>query len=63
MILQVSQKEFGRKANQKSMEDLSSRQMAYVLAGLNICMPSDLVEVGGSCVVWLQIPLVSHDVA
>ena len=63
LILQVPQKEYVRKSNQRSMEDLSSRQMAYVLAGLSLCMPSDLVEVGGSCVVRLQIQSVSSGIA
>ncbi|CAE7610918.1 unnamed protein product [Symbiodinium sp. CCMP2592] len=49
LILQVPQKEFTRKANQRTMDDLGNRQLAYVLAGLSTCMPSDLVEVGGSC--------------
>ncbi|CAE7414561.1 unnamed protein product [Symbiodinium sp. CCMP2592] len=44
LVLQVPQKEYVRKSSQRSMEDLSSRQMAYVLAGLGLCMPSDLVE-------------------
>ena len=55
LILQLPQKEFARKSNQRTMDDLGSRQLAYVLAGLSSCMPSDLVEVGGSCVVRLQI--------
>ena len=54
LILQLPQK-FARKSNQRTMDDLGSRQLAYVLAGLSSCMPSDLVEVGGSCVVRLQI--------
>ena len=54
-ILQLPQKEFSRGSKQRNLDDLSHRQMSYVIAGLHGCLPSDLVEAGGECVIWMQI--------
>lgn len=53
-ILQLPQKEFLRGVKQRNLDELSNRQMSYVISGLISCLPSDLVEAGGECAIWLQ---------
>lgn len=47
-VLQVPVKEMTRGSKQNRLEDLSTRQLGYVLAGLgDLVLPSDLLEIGG----------------
>ena len=50
-ILQLPQKQLARASSQQRLEDLSVRQLGYCVAGVcNVCLPSDIIEIGGESV-------------